>query len=419
MSQEEAAACRAVSPDLSRPPRTPAMAAGTEKDGNGESLMAPRRTPSLPGSPDLAEPGKPLCPHPGGGLGAEGQDSSGSPEYPLIIRTKKLVLHMDINNTILVADSATGQGLMAALNSYLSTVCWGQFNQEGEWQWLSEFPSLLPPSPDASSFSTNFGRHTEFTSSALGHPFQTLFSHYLQLLEWPGQPDAVFSVLGEDGRHYHRVLPAFFKLLAGLCQQGRRFAVIFRTFGKDLTSLLQTTHKALQGQHPQFSALKEVVLPVDLRPGKIRCSPKKVMVSRGKESVSSWPDARVVYDYFSAMEGLGGFQDHFDWWAKNNFSSQGGKPLWVDPHDPDVQHICFDDNVRLQDEESIFHPQVFMGQGRQECCTVPTSELYSICLVQNDLLQAIANPDYFLMTVSQCEDRYDQYLAKAQTDHSC
>nr|XP_020854828.1 uncharacterized protein LOC110217037 isoform X4 [Phascolarctos cinereus] len=266
MSMEESAACRAVSPDLSRLPRTPALAAGTEKDGNRERLVAPRRIPSPPGSPDPEEPGKPLCPHPGGRLGAEGQDSLGFPEYPLIVRTKKLVLHMDINNTILVSDSATGQGPVAALNSYLSTVCWGQFNQEGE-----------------------------------------------------------------DGHHYHRVLPAFFNLLAGLCQQGRRFAVIFRTFGKDLTSLLQTTHNALQGQHPQFSALKEVVLPVDLRPGKIRCSPKKVMVSRGKEFVSGSPDARVVYDYFSAMEGLGGFQDHFAWWAKNNFSSQGGKPLWVDP----------------------------------------------------------------------------------------
>nr|XP_020854830.1 uncharacterized protein LOC110217037 isoform X6 [Phascolarctos cinereus] len=276
MSMEESAACRAVSPDLSRLPRTPALAAGTEKDGNRERLVAPRRIPSPPGSPDPEEPGKPLCPHPGGRLGAEGQDSLGFPEYPLIVRTKKLVLHMDINNTILVSDSATGQGPVAALNSYLSTVCWGQFNQEGEWQWLSEFPSLLPPTPDATSFSSNFGRDTKFTSSTLGRPFQTLFSSYLQLLEWPGQPDAVFSVPGEDGHHYHRVLPAFFNLLAGLCQQGRRFAVIFRTFGKDLTSLLQTTHNALQGQHPQFSALKEVVLPVDLRPGKIRCSPKKV-----------------------------------------------------------------------------------------------------------------------------------------------
>ncbi|XP_072507454.1 uncharacterized protein [Notamacropus eugenii] len=414
MAPEEAA-----SPALSRPPRAPAMTAGTDNDGSGQHLLAPRRTPP-PGSPDPEGPGKPLrSPPAGGSLGAEGSDSSGSPEHPLTIRTKKLVLHMDVNNTILVSDSATGQGPVAALNSYLSTVCWGQLNQEGEWQWLSEFPSLLPPTPDAISFSSNFGRHTEFTSTPLGHPFQTLFSYYLQLLEWPGQPDEVFSVPGEDGRHYHRVLPAFFKLLASLCKQGRRFAVVFRTFGDDLTSLLQTTHKALQGQHPQFSALKEVVLPVDMRPGKIRCSPKKVMVSRGKERVSSWPDARVVYDYFSALEGLGGFQDHFAWWAKNNFSSQGGKPLWVDPHDPEVQHICFDDNIRPQDKESIFHPQVFMGQGEQECCTVPTSELYNICLVQNDLLQAIANPDYFLMTVSQCEDRYDQYLSKAQTDGGC
>ncbi|XP_044512895.1 uncharacterized protein LOC123230788 [Gracilinanus agilis] len=397
------------------------MEAGTEKDGNREAVVASKRIPSPSGCSDYEEPRKPLCSQSGGSpivLGAKSQeDSSDSPEYPLIIRTKKLILHMDINNTILVSDSATAQGPVAALNSYLSTVCWGQFDQSGEWQWLSESPSLLPPTPGASSFSSNFGRDTTFAASTLGHPFQTLFSNYLQLLEWPGQPNAIFSVPGEDGRHYHRVLPAFFKLLAGLYKQGRRFAIIFRTFGKDLTSLLETTHIALQGQHPQFSALKEVVFPVDLRPGKIRCTSKKVTVSRGKESVSNCPDARGIYNYFSAMEGLGGFQDHFVWWNQNSFSSQGGKPLWVDPHDPEVQHICFDDNIRLQDEESIIHPQVFMGQEGREYRTVPTSELYGICLVQNDLLQAIANPDYFLMAVSQCEDRYDQYLSQAQADN--
>ncbi|XP_007499902.1 uncharacterized protein LOC103093609 [Monodelphis domestica] len=397
------------------------MEAGTEKDGNRETLLPRKRIPSPSGCSHSEEPRKPLCSHSGGSLialGAKSQeDSSGSPEYPLTIRTKKLILHMDINNTILVSDSATAQGPVAALNSYLSTVCWGQFDQSGRWKWLSESPSLLPPSPGASSFSSNFGRDSAFTARTLGHPFQTLFSNYLQLLEWPGQPNAVFSVPGEDGRHYHRVLPAFFKLLAGLYKQGRRFAIIFRTFGKDLTSLLETTHIALQGQHPQFSALKEVVFPVDLQPGKIRCTSKKVTVTRGKESVSNYPDTRGIYNYFSAMEGLGGFQDHFVWWNQNSFSSQGGKPLWVDPHDPEVQHICFDDNIRLQDEESIIHPQVFMGQEGREYRTVPTSELYGICLVQNDLLQAIANPDYFLMAVSQCEDRYDQYLSQAQADN--
>lgn len=49
-------------------------------------------------------------------------------------------------------------------------------------------------------------------------------------------------------------------------------------------------------------------------------------------------------------------------WAKNNYSSQGGKPIWVDPQDSGVQHICIDDNIRLTDSDTIVHPQVLLGR---------------------------------------------------------
>lgn len=45
-------------------------------------------------------------------------------------------------------------------------------------------------------------------------------------------------------------------------------------------------------------------------------------------------------------------------WARNQFSSQGGKPLWIDPHDPSIHHIFIDDNIRLDDADTIVHPQV-------------------------------------------------------------
>lgn len=44
---------------------------------------------------------------------------------------KKLVLHVDLNNTILVSDAVTNQGPVAALKSFLSTVTWGRMDQHG------------------------------------------------------------------------------------------------------------------------------------------------------------------------------------------------------------------------------------------------------------------------------------------------
>lgn len=44
----------------------------------------------------------------------------------LSVRRKKLVLHFDLNNTILVSDAVTNQGTVAALEYFLSTVTWGR-----------------------------------------------------------------------------------------------------------------------------------------------------------------------------------------------------------------------------------------------------------------------------------------------------
>lgn len=64
-----------------------------------------------------------------------------------------------------------------------------------------------------------------------------------------------------------------------------------------------------------FPSLFSVVLqlPVDLTPGQIRCSKREVVLTRGAERLATREDRRKLYNYFSSFEGIGGFQDHFDW----------------------------------------------------------------------------------------------------------
>lgn len=42
---------------------------------------------------------------------------------------KKLVLYIDLNNTILVSDAVKRQGTVAALEYFLSTVTWGRMKK--------------------------------------------------------------------------------------------------------------------------------------------------------------------------------------------------------------------------------------------------------------------------------------------------
>ncbi|CAN9515880.1 unnamed protein product [Ophioblennius macclurei] len=327
-------------------------------------------------------------------------------------RGKKVVLHVDLNNTILVSDAVTGQGTVAALDYFLTTVTWGRRSKHGHWEWLSDSPSLLPPCSDAVSYYSQFGRTPGFTSAA-GKRFRGVLDQHLDLLRWPedAKGDQELSAKGEDGRLYHWILPSFFQLLRDLRQEGVEFAVVFRTFGTDLPRVLRAVSRVLnEGAHPLFPDLPDLKMSVDLTPGKIRCSKNKITLSRAEDRVSTRDGERGLYRYLSSVQGLGGFQDHFDWWLANTFSIRGGKPLWVDPFDQDVQHIFIDDNIRQNDEDTIVHPKVFLAPGGSDTRTASTAELYDLSLVQTDLLRAISDPNYFTQRVHVCLENYESNL---------
>ncbi|XP_035513305.1 uncharacterized protein si:dkey-32e6.3 [Morone saxatilis] len=328
------------------------------------------------------------------------------------VQRKKLVLHVDLNNTILVSDAVTGQGTVAALDYFLTTVTWGKMSKHGQWEWLCDSPSLLPPCSDAVSYYSQFGRVPGFTSAA-GRRFRGVLDEHLNLLRWPEgvKGDRELAVKGENGQLYYWILPSFFQLLKDLEQEGREFAILFRTFGNDLPRVLRAVYRALnEGAHPLFPDLPDLKLRVNMTAGKIRCSKRGIVLSRAEDRVTTHDGERGLYQYLSSVQGLGGFQDHFDWWASNTFSIRGGKPLWVDPFDQNVQHIFIDDNIRQNDEDTIVHPKVFLDPGSTETRTACTSELYDITLVQNDLLRAISDPSYFTQRIHICLENYDRNL---------
>ncbi|KAK1801753.1 hypothetical protein P4O66_022394, partial [Electrophorus voltai] len=281
-----------------------------------------------------------------------------------------------------------------------------------KWEWMCETPSLLPPCEGAVTYYSQFGRVAGFTTVGAGKRFRKALDEHLQLLRWPSHlPADEFSVRGEDGKQYHWIIPSFFRLLQDLASQGVEFSIVFRTFGTDLSRVLTVLQRALeQGSHPIFPDLPALKLSVNKTAGRIRCSTKSVVLTRGEEHVSTRDGERTLYEYLSSLKGLGGFQDHFDWWARNTYSILGGKPLWVDPFDSTAQHIFIDDNIRQNDKDTIVHPMVFLGPNDSQTRTASTLELYDLCLIQNDLLRAISDPTYFTQRIQICMENYKKNL---------
>jgi len=388
-------------------------------------------------------------------------------------RRRKLVLHFDVRNTILVSDSVTHDDVEQALNSFFTAVTWGREEPTG-WVWYSDRPSLRAPCPGAVTYYKSRERELvrspadrirlrhitgNFTRQQIGHKFRKYFDAHLRLLEWNLSPnsnykcdvdpassgselptrtkpeavsvDRKLTVVGANGRLYHYLLPSFIKMLFDLQADGRRFSVILRTYGVDAPKVLDSIAHVAAGNHSMFP----VRLPIDInrKPGYIRRQPSGCICCELPPTTDGTghtpPPTPVVletdadiYRYLSSVEGVCGFVDDFRFWQEHDYAQSHGKPLWIDVTDRDVQHVFFDDNIRVADVDSIVDVRLFDGDdcastSGSGCPAVARSlpvgeiaQLEGVCLVQADLLESTSNVDYFIDNVRRCEVNYSAWL---------
>ena len=166
---------------------------------------------------------------------------------PTTSDSRKLVLHFDVRNTILVADSVTNINMEQALNSYLTGVAWGREVPGGGWEWVNDTPpSPYPPHLDCMTYYKYMEKQLvkvpsdrahlrqvtgDFTQEPIGEYFYPYFAKILNSLRWPhmNDPDPKLTMLGKDGTLYYYILPSFFALIQHLHNTNRDFSIVIRT----------------------------------------------------------------------------------------------------------------------------------------------------------------------------------------------
>ena len=338
---------------------------------------------------------------------------------------RKLVLHLDVNNTVLIGDSRTKQvTLSAALNEYLVDVAWGRLEGNDDWKMYSVTLSEKPPTASCGLLSYYrfaeakyiaesrdvFKSHIrKFTEEKRGKPFKCYHDQMLTALTFPGKVDgrntaSLPAVKESDGLAYHRIVPSFYKLLHHLHATDRDFAIAFRTFGIDGNVALQATKDFLAGGH--VSAAKTCA--VDMSPGVISRSSHQVSLKLSGDSICQ--NLNDIYTYFSQLHCVKLFVDDYSWWKTQGYHSKAGKPLLIDLSDTSVHHVMFDDNFRSwEPKDSIVDLRV-AKEGNFTCSDPEMLE--DICIVKADLFQSICNQNYFIDKVQLCERNYSRLLAE-------
>ena len=391
-------------------------------------------------------------------------------------RKRKLVLHFDVRNTILVSDSATHDNVEQALNSFLTGVTWGRQESTG-WVWYSDRPSLRAPCPGVITYYKSRERElvrspadrvrlrritSDFTRQPIGRKFHKYFDAHLRLLEWNtassreadnsincdkpestitssihnsptrtkpevDSVDRKLTIVGANGRLYHYLLPSFIKMMYDLQADGCRFSLILRTYGVDAPKVLDSIEHIVAGNHPLFPG--RMSIDVNKRPGRIRRLPGGLVrceLPPTADGINASPPVVLetdtdIYRFLSDVEGVCAFVDDFEHWQAHDYAHSEGKPLWVDLADRNVQHIFFDDNIRVADAEGIVDVRLFDGNcsstsgsgcraAARSLSIEEIATLENVCLVQADLLECMSNVDYYINKVRQCAANYSDRL---------
>lgn len=286
-----------------------------------------------------------------------------------------LVLHFDINKTIVVSDASTNRGLEASLHSLLSEVCWGEYSSSieredrspSDWIPILDHPSCSPPTDTAVSFGTYLEDHTNVpkkerrllkTSFAkpgeIGHMFGPFVDHLMKKMTISSQCGMACNLQQEAIEHFF-ILPSFFNLLDYLFSEEIlsivNWRIVFRSFGIDTPSVIKEINDFLNGTHPHFkpSNLAETskysIILADDTAALIRVgsSAKDVQLAYINAhnvvttlSTASTIQNYIVHDWLMMEEGRNSLKkfavlrDDYRWWEKNNESDDSGKIILID-----------------------------------------------------------------------------------------
>eukprot|EP00934_Nitzschia_sp_Nitz4_P001355 Nitzschia sp. Nitz4//scaffold2_size372955//333736//338351//NITZ4_000472-RA/size372955-processed-gene-0.138-mRNA-1//-1//CDS//3329546925//1355//frame0 len=358
----------------------------------------------------------------------------------------KLVLHLDINETILLGDDAGGDTRHDSVQKMLAKSAFCQI------------PSLASAidQPDGSGRPTKqqilekleFEEPTHWWD---GQPMgkETSMPPLYTGWDWPPGCCPYYRTAFKDlskkfveehhGRIYRPVLDAcedalrdphtnllgdhilgaLYHTLNYLIQRGQPFQVIFRTFGSDLSEISKLVTAFAQGKHPNYPDVHcpALELPEDsLYQGRWKVD------ENGSTKYQLWnsKETELIADgdeqalQFLSKHSICGVRGDYLFWRKNNFVPTAGKPVWRPfPDDNFVHHILFDDNIHHLNHDCIACLREQRNDGTFH--TVDPARMHSefqgVHLVRVPTVEPVLNPNWFVEQIEAAQQRLEAMLA--------
>lgn len=292
-----------------------------------------------------------------------------------------LVIHFDINETILVEDEAGGDSREDCLNKMLAKSAFVQIPRESAasledialvnedtsnvvpthwwdgtliqeeydkglavpplytgWQW---------PAGCCPYYRTAFKTRSKTFVSHHGTIYKPIYEKIHDKLS-PGCFKSTDCILSH-------IIPAFFETLIEL-SPNKQTTIVLRTFGTDLPDVGAAISEFARGRHPDYPNFFDESLELHWD------SFVKGRWSRVNDAVVDSNNNNFVYQLWNANEThvvasgdeavldflhsrrICGIQDDYSHWDSNDCEPWAGKPVWITA-DPKYHHVLLDDNM--------------------------------------------------------------------------
>lgn len=195
------------------------------------------------------------------------------PPAPQTNAPPHVVLNMDVNNTVIMFDSATGADPRALISMVLANSTWGTVDETGErWTPITRDPSVVAPGRGLVTYTSFVAQRVPITGDVReqkrlrrsmlrefvseGKPGEIYLPQAERLFAALQLPEAIAGselarAAGLGGKTVV-LLPSFLRLLWRLSSEGRSFTVVFRTFGHDLDQFVVEYNALWEARHPLF-----------------------------------------------------------------------------------------------------------------------------------------------------------------------
>lgn len=364
---------------------------------------------------------------------------------------KTLLLHFDLNQTILIQDKVSNRTLEHLVNAIVADLAYGRV-EDGQWKLAKE--ELLESSPDPELMT-----YYEYVDSILPFPplgddperkakvqkiqqqkydlrdsftlphreGAVLRPHYERIVEALYYSDATRG----GARTPYSLVPAFFRTIIELAAANRDFHVSFRTFGTDSEDIVREFNGWCEGKHPCYPhvrfdgtngtrdlrVLSKRQTGVFYRHGKssdesylivgtyetVKNHEEGIKFYDEKEGIEIIQGFAKIYEFLSTQKSTFSFREYFPFWRLYSNESHGsGKLVLVNPRDTHVHSIFLDDNIEYGKEKTIVDVRFLTeGNGAPTCMDDSKHrDVYSVRVLPH---LVATNESYFLDVIKRCE----------------